>query len=569
MSKKQKTLNSSTKSLMIANGYKYVDAAHAKDFIKSMKAEYNKICEILNVHGAPSAPIKMSPTTYARLNENIGNIDKDTQYMYFVKALILGYWVGHKIIYRIPQETVKFITEQFDVRYINHNINRIVNTLCEEPIYVEIEGGCNYFCGTCSFPYHKFGNITVGNLPLIAMMIDKNQFCHYISQFQNAPVKGYFDDIENGFAASDPRFNILIKVLAYIDYAQNKKDSIGNVLIADTSKPYVQTIVQPNPFTESIPDLNNPAGWIPVGLCNAMHYLSRQNMLDNFNQNVRDELVDNIFEFKENDELTMDREQIQKLLQWSVLQWESCKVVYQYESNTIESLMKKYDMIDIGRHPELLRYMPYPVIALSNHDVGQISLACVCRFKLPNQQIYNGLLIYCSIDQQDIFGFFPFGVPDEYLYAYICSNVEQYNDTLNDAFFAIAHILTVMKQKEQKRIAKGLQTKGTLPTMLSTGETESHAKDLDKSDVYKGYDIEGEDFVLNDITVRTVKRVTRKEAETRVGWHMRPHIRRGHPHRFWVGSGEDRHLETRILQPMQVNCSESGPDKPTIHKIKG
>lgn len=105
--------------------------------------------------------------------------------------------------------------------------------------------------------------------------------------------------------------------------------------------------------------------------------------------------------------------------------------------------------------------------------------------------------------------------------------------------------------------------------MLSTGETESHAKDLDKSDVYKGYDIEGEDFVLNDITVRTVKRVTRKEAETRVGWHMRPHIRRGHPHRFWVGSGEDRHLETRILQPMQVNCSESGPDKPTIHKIKG
>ena len=43
MSKKQKTLNPLTKSLMIANDYKYVDAAHAKDFIKSMKEEYSEL----------------------------------------------------------------------------------------------------------------------------------------------------------------------------------------------------------------------------------------------------------------------------------------------------------------------------------------------------------------------------------------------------------------------------------------------------------------------------------------------------------------------------------------------
>lgn len=574
MAKKQKALNSMLKSLMIAHDYEYVDAGHLKDFNQSTKAEYENIRKLFNISGPPSDPVHITPQVYSKLSKSLGSLDDDSQYMFFSKTLLLGYWTNHKVVYRIPKETIQFITEKFEIRYSNLNINRVVNKLCKEPIYVEIDGGCNYFCGVSSFPYHKLGNITEGNLPLVSIMIDKNQSYRHVSRFENTSVRDYFDSIQDGSANADPRFDILVKVLTYISYVKDMKDALGNTLMPNTSKPYPYMTVRPNPFEDCIPDLKNPEGWIPVGLCNAVHYLSRQNMLNAFRLSVGGKkFTDNIFEFADSEALTIDDEHIERFLQWLTLQWESCKVVYRYESETVEKLSRKYDAADIGEDAELLKYIPYPVIALSNPGIGQVSLVCTCRFKLPDQQLYNGVIIYCSIEQEDVFCFLPSGVPAEYRNAYIRSSSQRYNAAAYDAVLATMHILKVMQQKALKNIAKGLLNQGNpvSTALLPVEEYEPHtAKDKndDSPAVYEGYDIAGEDFILNDITVRTVKRVPRKDAETRIGWHVRPHVRRGHPHRFWVGSGEERHLEVRILKPMQVNCFDDGPDKPTIHELK-
>lgn len=42
----------------------------------------------------------------------------------------------------------------------------------------------------------------------------------------------------------------------------------------------------------------------------------------------------------------------------------------------------------------------------------------------------------------------------------------------------------------------------------------------------------------------------------------RPHMRRGHAHNYWCGSGENKHLEERWLKPIEVNhVDRIGPDQ--------
>lgn len=46
---------------------------------------------------------------------------------------------------------------------------------------------------------------------------------------------------------------------------------------------------------------------------------------------------------------------------------------------------------------------------------------------------------------------------------------------------------------------------------------------------------------------------------------MTPHTRRSHAHRYWVGKGENRHLEVRWLQDMKINaCMEDGGAVSTV-----
>ena len=76
-------------------------------------------------------------------------------------------------------------------------------------------------------------------------------------------------------------------------------------------------------------------------------------------------------------------------------------------------------------------------------------------------------------------------------------------------------------------------------------------------------------IAMYDLTKRTVKRVPRKEEARRSGWKMVPHTRRRHPHRYWVGRGENRHQEVRWLENIHVNKQNESTVPPvTVHEVK-
>lgn len=71
---------------------------------------------------------------------------------------------------------------------------------------------------------------------------------------------------------------------------------------------------------------------------------------------------------------------------------------------------------------------------------------------------------------------------------------------------------------------------------------------------------------LYEITDQSVRKVSEKEATVHCSWTMPRHVRTAHKHHFWVGTGEDRHLEERWLDDMVINKDLD----PTInlHKIE-
>lgn len=56
-------------------------------------------------------------------------------------------------------------------------------------------------------------------------------------------------------------------------------------------------------------------------------------------------------------------------------------------------------------------------------------------------------------------------------------------------------------------------------------------------------------------TIKVLKQGTKTVSEYQGGTHAspRPHVRRKHAHRYWCGSGENKHLETRIINRVYVN----------------
>ena len=117
-----------------------------------------------------------------------------------------------------------------------------------------------------------------------------------------------------------------------------------------------------------------------------------------------------------------------------------------------------------------------------------------------------------------------------------------------------------MKRKMIKRIAKELMQNepgegGKLVPLNAAHEDAVHIE-RQNTQLTGSCAIEDVPLVIYDITARSVWLVSWEKAQERTGWKMRPHIRRAHPHRHWVGRGEERHRVTRMLAPMQTNTSQ-------------
>lgn len=115
----------------------------------------------------------------------------------------------------------------------------------------------------------------------------------------------------------------------------------------------------------------------------------------------------------------------------------------------------------------------------------------------------------------------------------------------------LCHYYRKRREAQEKRLAElSTVSKNGLATAKAERKLETGSQ---RSVASRGYDIDADNIQLFAVTPRTVKRISGKERASSYGWKMPTHIRRGHLHRYWVGSGESRHLEERWLDAMIVN----------------
>ena len=67
--------------------------------------------------------------------------------------------------------------------------------------------------------------------------------------------------------------------------------------------------------------------------------------------------------------------------------------------------------------------------------------------------------------------------------------------------------------------------------------------------------------------LQTVERYGSGTGKGGAGVSKRPHVRAGHFHHFWKGTGADRHLVLHWLPPVPVNCSYDNEAAATVRKL--
>jgi len=68
--------------------------------------------------------------------------------------------------------------------------------------------------------------------------------------------------------------------------------------------------------------------------------------------------------------------------------------------------------------------------------------------------------------------------------------------------------------------------------------------------------------------IRNFKKMQAERKLNGKGSMKAPHMRRAHYHRYWVGSGENRHIEIKWVAPTYIHEDMKDLIKPTNAKIK-
>lgn len=70
------------------------------------------------------------------------------------------------------------------------------------------------------------------------------------------------------------------------------------------------------------------------------------------------------------------------------------------------------------------------------------------------------------------------------------------------------------------------------------------------------------------VRIRNFKKQQAERKQSGEGSMKAPHVRRAHYHRFWVGSGDDRHIEIRWLPPIYIHEDLKDYIKPVNPRVK-
>lgn len=589
MAKKKRKVSSLSrmdKALMQAYQYKNQTPDGFKIMVADCKNKYNDLAGRLGVVKKPSEEIQYSQEGRRYVSEMQENTGDELRTLTMLRDFILGYWVKHKIAYRIPKETVDFIENEFKVEYLKVPMKELLETALQEPIYIELDtavGPQEMFAGAGPFLLDILSKGQRDCALMLSFLTNDEADQDYIrllgtnaddlvSAHIESLKQGEEEDIGNDGRYASEAYVRMIKIIAYIGFVATRKDCYGSVIVEDMSKAYKSFKLLPIPYKDSIPDLSVSGGWISAGLCHHMGYLDRNHMRKDLEETVAGSGISSkhLFVRQAGDRINSD--EVVQFASRMILDWEYEKTVYQYEDSTAEKLWDKYaeEVCLDGIPDELMRYMPYETVVLSSVDSGQISLISQCSMQNTSGKVKNSLFVCIIGNGAPETTIIEADCPIQETYGLTAHPVKRLNLTLN-VLVILYHVLKVMQQKALKRALRPepepLPPDSTALVPVGMKERIEPREHPDTA-LFQGYVVEEEPLRLMDVTLRTVKTVPYKQVAARVGWKMRPHVRRAHLHHYWVGHGEDKHLIERHLERIRINCGNGKAQPTTIHEIR-
>lgn len=565
--KKTRSLTSIQKAVAKACNMEMYDTAKVKENIASVKKYSKEIKQIFGMNEPMDIPqfTDSGRKFYEKCQKD------DNVYASVVRNLVIGHWLSNKVVYRIPEETIAFLHERFPIKESDFNINTLLLNACRTPIYLEFQGNGTSASGAfCSCTMLMQGGADRLNLRkytecpgLFACILDRQEDAYIFGyRTESCSVREGVGNAHQELSDNkeDGRTTIL-EVLAYIGYLRGHADAMGTALVPDSFQGGECYQVLPVPFEDSIPDLGQPSGWFRCGLCAFSDFLSRDNMLEDARQRL------DKWHWKPGTPVKrLNDDSLEQAFYAAMLDWERSKVIYQYDSKTRDALHDKYlDAVMLeGIGKDLMDFLPHNVMMFAPDDCWDVTLVAKCKLEDSNvpglfMVVINGQGISCAA----------FPCDRSPLSGLIHEAGSQAMGQMSDALCVMYHILSVMRQKTLKQWERE-NREG-----ISHHSQKEHKRPVDATaretgPVREGYSIGSAPIQLYDLTARTVKRVSDQETLRRSGWKMIPHVRRRHPHRYWVGSGANRHLEVRWLEDMHIHGDEGqeNPAAVVVHSVK-
>ena len=559
--KKGKAISSLDKALGRIMGIESQSPIEFRKKLENFKAQYREYSQALGLTGNPSE-VPNVPKESLQFYYDICQEDRMQDYICLVRTLLAGYWNTHRIVYSFSQETIDFLEKELRVQDFSISICALQKSAANEPILIELPSGYpvqKIFFGRVSF-FNEAAtkNFTRGTMDfcLFSSLIRKNDAAVLISAADDMPVwKTMQKDLE-GIEGCEEDVQLMTKLVAYIGYMKGMQDTKDSVFEKETIKNGIRYKVLPAHTESPTADETTTNGWIRAGLARVMGYYDRSNMIRDFYRDVSQ--VEQPFV---NDTLDSATNFIERM----VLSWETSRNLYGFKNEFALSLSIPWleGTLFTGISSDLLDYMPYNVMAIYPTESSSFLVSLVSRCTLEGGAPGIFVAVFGQSDESHVISCFREGEP---LVEGTLKEALGKIDTDTAIVLCIfKHILTILQRKALRRMNSSRQ-----PALLSPRLPEKGLPAPVVPIIRQGGDVS--DIIpiaMYDLTKRAVKRVARQEAVRRSGWKMTPHTRRRHPHRYWVGRGENRHQEIRWLENIHVNKqSEDAVPAVTVHEVK-
>lgn len=563
--KKQAPLNSMDKMICdILN----ISAQNAADFRKKMDKRMELYTQYSDGFGLAESPSKkpVIKDDSRELFEKICNSENMADYAATVNLLVAGYWHQNRVVYYFTRDVLEYIDNELNIEKFVLDMQQLQERAAESPIVIVLPAGYQFeraFLGAVSFfndeIYNMCGPCT-DNLCNYIHFFKRDNSVGYLCRSLHEPVSDILNAIRNdktdaiGNGTEEHAF--LMKLIAYIGYMRSFVDVVDDVFIESSIKNGVSYKVLPPKTTDIIPDMTHADGWMRTGLSLPFGYFSRNNMIKDFYQAVQMGPAEYKFPID-----CLDREIAETFTKRMVLNWEANRNFYQFSNGVALYAAESYltQIIEKGIPTGLLDYMPYHVMALRPTDTAGISVALITRCTFETGE--SGVFIAIGGNENDPMA--------QYLFRenYPLSDIELVHFFNNitpeilSSLFVLMHILTTLQRKANRHSEPTAAT-------VSSSRSMKNCSIPDIPVIRQSSSITNIiPIALYDLTKKAVKRVPDKEAAERGGWKMVPHVRRRHPHRYWVGTGENRHLEVRWLENMNINQDKDQTLAVTVHSV--